>query len=874
MSCAALAFSFAFLTFLLWASQPFEMQPLFADIALPVPLEKTFTYIVPPELQDAARLGCRALVPFGKKHATGVIVKLAHETTIPNLKSIRDILDSQPTFSDEMLKLTRWIADYYFASWGEVLKAASPRGFTAESKRSVKLTRSLEQAGDASQVENRKRKESVQQRILQILSRNDGVTIRTLQKKIGAKGIYSTLNRLAADGLVMIEEQLPLSGRKPKFEKFVRLSAEASARPNEELLGELTGSKQQKLLEALINHAKESQEPILLSSLLKETGGTSASVESLRAKGLVEIEVKEVPRRVEFTYTEPRQKIVLNKYQSLALEEVLKSALAKEYRTFLLHGVTGSGKTQVYIEAIAAVLRLNRTAIVLVPEISLTPQMVYRFRARFGDAVGVYHSRMSDVERYDAWRRTKSGTYKIVIGPRSAIFAPVENLGLIVVDEEQEATYKQFDAVPRYNARDVAIIRATYNDAVVILGSATPSVESYHNALTGKYQLLELPERVDNAMLPKIEIVDMVQERKEVYAALKQELAKEERAQLAQFQVSSISRLLRLKIEDRLGNKQGVILLQNRRGFAPFLECPDCGYVEMCDQCDVTLTYHLLQKHLRCHYCGFVKPAPTLCPRCQGINIKYRGFGTQRVEEEIQKLFPQSSVLRMDLDTTARKGSHDRLLKKFSEEEGGILLGTQMVAKGLDFSKVTLVGVISADTQLLLPDFRASERTFQLLTQVAGRAGRRELPGEVVIQTFQPTHYSIRHAAQQNFKNFYVEELKYREELDYPPFSHLLLVEFKGGNEKEVARHAERFSQLLRKLNSHFTILGPTPAVLSRLGGQYRWHILIKDLKRKDRSGRFARDALRKALDAYRNSALGKSRAVKLIVDVDPQGMM
>jgi len=449
-----------------------------------------------------------------------------------------------------------------------------------------------------------------------------------------------------------------------------------------------------------------------------------------------------------------------------------------------------------------------------------------------------------------------------------------EGLGLIVVDEEQEATYKQFDAVPRYNARDVAIVRATYNNAVVILGSATPSVESYHNAISGKYQLLELPERVDNAMLPKIEIVDMVQERKEVYAALKEKLAKEERAQLAQFQVSSISRLLRLKIEDRLGKKQGVILLQNRRGFAPFLECPDCGYVEMCDQCEVTLTYHLPQKHLRCHYCGFVKPAPTLCPRCQGINIKYRGFGTQRVEGEIQKLFPQSSVLRMDLDTTARKGSHDRLLKKFSEEEGGILLGTQMVAKGLDFSKVTLVGVISADTQLLLPDFRASERTFQLLTQVAGRAGRRELPGEVVIQTFQPTHYSIRHAAQQNFKNFYAEELKYREELDYPPFSHLLLVEFKGENEKEVARHAERFSQLLRKLNSRFTILGPTPAVLSKLGGQYRWHILIKDLKRKDRSGRFARDAVRKALDAYRNSALGKSRTVKLVIDVDPQAMM
>lgn len=850
------------------------MKPLYADIVLPVPLEKTFTYIVPTELRDAAKVGCRALVPFGRTHGIGIIVKLSSETAIPNLKPIRDILDAEPTFSEEMLKLTKWIAEYYFASWGEALKAAAPRGFATESKRIVRLVHPSERPNFLETSPPKSQRSPKEQAILSALLRSDGLTVRHLQRKLRLKSIYSTLYRLSAAGLVTIEEELPLGKGKPRFEKFVRLSEAVAGRSLQQLLEKIPGKKQREILENLLLRIKERNEAVPVASLLRETGASLSSFQALVSKGLVEVEVKEVPRRVDFKYTEPPQRFTLNHYQLRALQEILRAIEAHQYQAFLIHGVTGSGKTQIYIEAIDEVLKRDRTGIVLVPEISLTPQMVYRFRTRFGEKVGVFHSRMSDAERYDAWRLAKKGVYKIIIGPRSAVFAPLENVGVIVVDEEQEATYKQFDTNPRYNARDVAVIRATYNNAVVLLGSATPSVESYYNSLTGKYKLLELPERVDNAVLPKIEIVDMVRERKEVYAEVKEKLPKEERGKLARFQASSVSRILRQKIEDRLQRRQGVILLQNRRGFAPFLECPDCGYVEMCDQCEVTLTYHITHRHLRCHYCGFVKHPPTLCPRCQGIDFKYRGFGTQRVEEELQKLFPHSKVLRMDLDTTTRKGAHDRMLKKFSEEDGGILLGTQMVAKGLDFSKVTLVGVISADTQLLLPDFRASERTFQLLTQVAGRAGRRELAGEVIIQTFQPTHYSIKHVVQHDFKGFYKEELNYRKELDYPPFSHIILVEFKGGNEKEVARHAEKFAELLRSVNSHFVILGPTPAVLSKLKGQYRWHIVIKDLKRKDSSGRIAREALRKALEAYKASALGKSRTVKLIIDVDPQGMM
>jgi primosomal protein N' (replication factor Y) len=842
------------------------MNQVYADIALPIPQDKVFTYIVPPELADSASVGCRALVPFGRKYAAGIIVGLLKETRVPNLKPIRDVLDAQPTFSDEMLRLTRWIASYYFASWGEVLKAAAPRGFAAESKRVVRLL------GDG--ISGPHKGSSKQQAVLNALTKSGALSIRHLQKKLRTKSIHALLNRMAADGLIAIEEDLPIAKRKPRIERFVRLSPSVRDRSAEEVMAAVSGKKQREILEFLISRPKEEQEPLLVTTLLRETHGSLDSLMALKSKGLVDLELREVPRRVEFKYTEPPQRFVLNEFQRRALGEIVEPVASHKYQTFLLHGVTGSGKTQVYIEAIDEVLKRGRTAVVLVPEISLTPQMVYRFRNRFGDRVAVFHSRMSAAERYDAWRLARAGTYKIVIGPRSAIFSPLENLGLIVVDEEQEATYKQFDATPRYNARDVAIVRATLNHAVVVLGSATPSIESYHNAQAGKYKLLELPERVDNAKMPAIQIVDMVRERKEVYEEAKQGLPKEDRIRLKEFQISSISRVLQAKIRERLAKKEGVILLQNRRGFAPFLECPDCGFVEMCDQCEVTLTYHVTHKHLRCHYCGFVKPAPTVCPRCQGIDFKYRGFGTQRVEEELVRLFSESKILRMDLDTTTRKGSHDRLLKKFSEEETAILLGTQMVAKGLDFSKVTLVGVISADTQLLLPDFRSSERTFQLLAQVAGRAGRRELAGEVVIQTLQPTHYSIRHVLQHDFKGFYEEELEYREELDYPPFSRIILIECKGANEKEVARHAERFVQLLRSSDAHLVILGPTPAVLSKLRGQFRWHIVVKDLKSKDISGKAAHETVRRATQAYHSSALGRSRAVKLIVDVDPQGMM
>ena len=478
---------------------------------------------------------------------------------------------------------------------------------------------------------------------------------------------------------------------------------------------------------------------------------------------------------------------------------------------------------------------------------------------------------MSAGERHDVWRLALRGTYRIIIGPRSAIFAPLDNLGLIVVDEEHEASYKQFDAVPRYNARDVAVVRGANTRALVVLGSATPSAESYRNAMQGKYELLSLPERIDRVPMPVIGIVDMTEERKRAYAAMKESLPEEERRKLKDFKQSSISDVLKEKIGQRLQRKEGIILLQNRRGFAPFIECEDCGYTETCERCSITMTYHLAKKHLRCHYCVQVRQPHTQCPQCKGSNIRLLGIGTQRVEQELTVLFPAAKILRMDLDTTTRKGAHERILKKFGEGDADILLGTQMVAKGLDFPRVTLVGVISADTQMLLPDFRASERTFQLLTQVAGRAGRSTLQGEVVIQTRQPNHYSLRHVVDNNVVEFYKQELEERRELDYPPFSRLALVETRGKNEGEVRKHSETFAGLFKKSDGQLILLGPAPAVIAKINNEYRWHIIIKSPKSHDQSGASLHAALRKALLQYQQTSRS---SVRLTIDIDPVGLM
>jgi len=836
------------------------MNQLLADVALPVPLDQSFTYTIPAEFVPVTHVGSRVLVPFGKKRLSGIVVGLPSTTTVRALKPILDVLDVAPAVSAELLQLGRWIADYYLAPLGEVLKAFLPQGISVENKVTVSLKLPLDQAAaallDTSAPQRAK--------VIRALQTGREFSINQLRKKADVKGIYPIVMDLFKAGVLEITDRLETNRSRPRIEKFVLKKNDA-----EGLV--LRGETQQRLL---IRIRQLTSEPYSVRLLLKETGASSSSLKKLIERGTIEIVEREVDRKVEFEADPGVSQISslqLTGAQLRALQAINASIRSANHKTYLLHGITGSGKTQVYIEAIREVIEAGKTAIVLVPEISLTPQIVRRFRMHFGDAVAVMHSRMSDGERYDAWRFCREGKYKIVIGPRSAIFAPLENLGLIVVDEEHEASYKQFETAPRYNARDVAVVRGQQTNTVVVLGSATPSIESYYNAQSGKYALLELPERIDDAVLPSISLVNMADEHKRRYAAMKVEAAKIGRKAF-EGGFHSISLLLEQKIRDRLQKKEGIILLQNRRGFAPFIECVECGNVERCNRCDVTLTYHLVKKHLRCHYCGLVRPVPLVCAKCGSSQLKLQGFGTQRVEQDVARIFPDARVLRMDLDTTTRKGAHDKLLQQFGRGEADILLGTQMVAKGLDFPRVTLVGVISADTQMLLPDFRSAERTFQLLTQVAGRAGRSSLRGEVIIQSYQTEHYGLKHVLDHNYRAFYEEELRYRMSALYAPFARLVLVELRGSGEKKVEATAEEFSRRFRRLSPGTVLLGPAPAVISKIKDNYRWHIIIKAAKANDPNSALVRRAVTRVVHEISSSSV--YAGVKIAVDVDPQGIL
>lgn len=854
------------LAFDIWCLRIGALSSFLADIALPVPLDRTFTYTVPADLGSLVARGKRVLVPFGSKYLTGIIVGFPSRTDVTGLKAIRDVFDATPTFSEEMLTLTKWIGEYYFAPWGEVLRAATPQGLSLESKQMVEAVPGMVEKA----LEATKKKAPKQHAVLRLLAAEGPIRADRIAARTNTKSVHALLVSMEAQGWIHIEEQVEHPKAKPRKEKFVELTDAGTSAASAEQSG--LREKQQNVLEAL----RLASEPLAVKKLLKQAGVSTSMLATLAKNGLVRFIMREVLRASAYDNVEPAVPVTLNSHQQAALGRITAALMEGKYKTFLLHGVTGSGKTQVYIESIRAILPMGKTAIVLVPEISLTPQTVRRFKAHFGAQVAVMHSQMSVGERFDAWRQARDGQARIVIGPRSAVFAPLRNIGLIVVDEEHEGSYKQYDATPRYHARDVAIVRASQEKAVVVLGSATPSVESYYNATRGKYELLELPERVDAATMPIIDIVDMTRERRERFEALKKEVKQTGKEFPKRLPVTSISRLLEDQIRRRLERSEGVILLQNRRGFSHVVECFDCGYVERCDNCDVTLTFHATKKHLRCHYCGFVKKPPTVCPSCGSIEIRMHAFGTQQVQEELAGLFPTATLLRMDRDTTTRKGSHDRILGQFGEGRADILLGTQMVAKGLDFPRVTLVGVISADTQMLLPDFRAAEDTFQLLTQVSGRAGRSTLAGEVVIQTLQPEHYSLKHVVAHDFRGFYEEELAFRRQLDYPPFSRIVLLEFTGERETDVQHHARKFAEFLSHHNTQkaFVVLGPADAAILKIRNRFRKHVVIKDLKVHDPSGAVLRSAIQGSMKEYESSALAASKGVRIVVDVDPQGMM
>ncbi len=817
------------------------------NVALPLPIHREFTYRLSVGLDSQAQAGMRVLVPFGKKYMTGFIVDFPEATSLKRVKSVIDIIDEEPMISSEQLRLARWMATYYICPLGEVLRAMVPGGLQIASHILLHPTEKLKQV--AHQIP--KMATSWQREILAFVMTDKSPTIRRLIKQIQLKHPYARINQLEKDGWITRTVEFNRARVQPKKELWVRLS-ETYMNMDEY---ELTELKTRKPARARCIKALRKRSSLPRHELVRVANVSASVVRAMIEQHELETYEKEIMRdyRMDYNVTQ-RTDIVLNDEQQQAVDAINKSLHRSFFDVFLLYGVTGSGKTQVYIDVLKQVIRAGKTAIILVPEISLTPQTVSRFTANFPEQVAVLHSRMSAGERFDSWRRIRQGEFKIVIGPRSAVFAPLDNLGLIVVDEEHEASYKQYEPVPLYHARDVAIIRCKLNEAIALLGSATPSIESFHNARMGKYKLLTLSKRIDDIPLPTVKVYDM------------RELPKN----TIKGELRIFSPAIEKQIRQKLDVKEQIILLQNRRGYSPFIMCKDCGFIERCPNCDVTLTFHVSVHRLRCHYCNYIKKAFDVCGNCGSYNILYQGIGTQRVEEELHKKFPSARILRMDLDTTAQKQSHERMLQDFANHKYDILLGTQMVAKGLDFERVTLVGVVSADTAMFLPDFRASERTFQLLTQVAGRAGRKNNQGQVIIQTHTPENWGLICARTHDFLKFYAAEIQNRRELDYPPFSRLIQILIKGTEEQDVIQSSQAIQHHLASEEYPWQLLGPVPAPIARVQQYHRWHLILKVDKKRDPAGKMTSRVLAEMID----KVPARKNSTRVTINVDPMTMI
>ena len=830
--------------------------PVTVDVVVPVPLDRTFTYLVPDALTPDIARGVRVLVPFRQRKLTGVVVAVDADADGSALdfraKPIADVLDATPALTGEMLRLTRWMANYYVCGWGEVVRAALPSGTEVSTERRLQRT--------DRPVPERWTNHQNAQALLDDLEGRESVTLKGVRQRLGPVPLR-LVRELEEEGLITMNTRVSDPSVSVKKETHLRLSepfrTPGAVRDAKE---QLRGAKQQLVMAVMAGLLAEGIDTPRQADVVERAEASYSTIRRLVEMGLLQSVEQQVNRSPLDDLAPPAAPPdhAFHPHQAAALEAI-ESAIAEErFESFLLHGVTGSGKTEVYIAALKAVRAQGKTGIILVPEIALTPQTVQRFRAHFGDHIAVLHSRMSLGERFDAWRHLRHGRYDIAIGPRSAILAPLDNLGLIVVDEEHEPSYKQFDPAPRYHARDVAVMRAHMNNAVVVLGTATPSAETYTNAEHGKYTLLPMPERVPNAAgvavtMPSVEVVDLTLERK------KHRLE------------GAISDTLYEAIAARLDREEQVILLQNRRGYAPVIECENCGWAPGCSDCAVTMTYHKARGHLRCHYCGLAERLPRTCPECGADELTQIGTGTQRVEEELQERLPQARILRMDLDTTSRKNAHHDILDRFRRGAADVLLGTQMVAKGLDFPRVTLVGVVSADVGLLLPDFRAEERTFQLLTQVAGRAGRAELPGSVLLQTRNPEHPLFQAVTAHDYHDFMAYILNERQLLRYPPFARLAVVEFRGPKAARVEEVARQWTGQLRqraeKADGPVEVLGPEPPMVGRVKKQFRYHTHVRVPRTTDAPP--LQPLLRAADEAFGSPP----RGYHVAIDVDALGL-
>ena len=845
-----------------------ERVTLFAEILLPLPIPGTYTYRIPFELNQKARVGQRAVVQFGKtKIMSGLIISLTEEVPdCTNIKYLLDILDDDPVVNENQLKLWRWIASYYLCYLGDVMQVALPSALKLSSESKIMLSEDF-QLDSMTLSDN-------EYLIVEALQIQPQLTITEVSKIIGYKKIMPLIKTMIEKKIVVMQEELQQK-YKAKYERYVRLSnTYRSDDAMRELMDTLSkrAYKQLELLMAFFVLGGSADNDVLASDLLKKANATSSILATLVDKGVFDSYQKRVSRLKEYEALTDVSTINLTEKQQEAFDNIHKGF--EEEKPVLLHGVTASGKTEIYIKLIQEAIDEGKQVLYLLPEIALTEQIINRLKKYFGDRVGVYHSRYDNNERVEIWQqvmnfrsqqstangqqlltsevqkpkaKSLSSKYQIIIGSRSAVFLPFTDLGLIIVDEEHDSSFKQIDPAPRYSARDLAALMSKMFHARLLLGSATPSFESYYNARQNKYHLVTLSERYGGVEMPEIIVNDLrVETRRKTLQA-------------------NFGSALIEAINKTLEEKNQVILFQNRRGFSLRIECEHCNYIPQCINCDVSLIYHKNQNILKCHYCGYTTSVPTECPSCRSTDLKMHGFGTERIEDDLKVIFPDANSARLDLDTTRTKNSYQFILEQFQNKETNILVGTQMVTKGLDFDSVKVVGILNADNMLTFPDFRAYERSFQLMEQVSGRAGRKGDKGKVIIQTYQPQHPVILNVMTHDYVKFYEEQMPIRRQFNYPPYSRLVMVRLKDVDEQKLNKAANELAKIFRQVFRE-NLLGPEYPVVSRVKNQYIKQMLIKI--HKDLNSTKVKEFINKTIEDFKHNNDFKS--VKIQIDVDP----
>ena len=835
------------------------MHTYFADVLLPLPLQGLFTYRIPQELNDSVGFGMRVVVPFGKSKLYSGLVLKVHEN-VPqqvNVKYVLDVIDEHSVVSERQIQLWQWIARYYMCSLGEVMAAALPSALKLASETKIQLNPAFD--GDMTVLNEKETK------LVEALAYHPTMTVDEISKTIDIQKVIPIIKSLVDKDVVITDEEIR-DPYKPKTEIFIALAAPFCDDETKlmNLIDSLGASKktakQQDLLLSYLMLTKDAAKPngfnlkavIKKADLLKKADISQARLQTLIDKGIFEQQTVVTSRLEAFDSSSSADDIHLSDYQQQAMDEI--ETQFQEHDTVLLHGVTGSGKTEIYIKLIDKALKQGKQVLYLLPEIALTSQIVNRLRKFFGDRVGVYHSRFNEYERVEIWNRVlnqhKEGDlntkYQLILGARSALLLPYQNLGLIIVDEEHDGSYKQIDPAPRYHARDGAVVLAKIHQCKVLMGTATPSLESYYNAQQQKFGLVNLMHRYADSTLPDIWVVDIVKNLRQ----------KKMNGHFSQFLIDCMA--------EALSKHEQIILFQNRRGYSLRLYCNTCQNMPVCKHCDVTLTYHKRSNLLKCHYCGYAVEVPKECPQCHSTDIEMRGFGTEKVEDALAELFPEATVARMDMDTTRNKNAYQKIISDFEQHKTDILVGTQMVTKGLDFDRVSVVGILNADNLMSYPDFRSFERAFQIMSQVSGRAGRKEVPGKVVIQTYQPSHPALQYVVTNDYQSMYRQQIAERRQFNFPPLCRLVKITLKHANDELVNEASLALAPLLREAFPH-RVLGPEWPLVSRIQNYYMKDFWIK--LNKDNNLVQNKLLLQQILHDFQGDS--RYKAIRIVINVD-----